>query len=95
MHAMVIIINPVATPLLLNIAWRSGTIIYNIKIPIRLSIPSWVTDKCFLFERPRCLGNKLVIANGHTFRQIPTATTNKSGAIGIKIFQKMRMPILG
>jgi len=35
------------------------------------------------------------VANGQTFLQMPTATTNKRGAIGIKIFQKSKMPMAG
>ena len=58
-------------------------------------MPTCLIVNFFRCDSAKCLGNKLVVANGQTFRHTPTATTNKNGAIGIKIFQKSNKPIVG
>ncbi len=70
------IIIPVAMPLLLNTACRKGTITNKATTAIKLSLPNCVAVNFFLFDNPNCLGNKLVVAIGQSFLQIPTATTN-------------------
>ena len=39
--------------------------------------------------------SKVVVANGQTFHESPTATTIMAGAIGIRIFQNKMTPVAG
>ena len=94
-RAIAMINAAVAVPLLLNMAWRNGTMVYSATTPIKFNFPNWVADNFFFFDRPKCLGNKMVVAKGHTFRHTPVAITSNAGATGIKIFQNNIRPIEG
>ena len=83
---------PVATPLLLNTAWRNGTITYKAITPTRLSFPNCVIDNRFRLDSPKCRGSKIVVANGQMLRHSPVATTSNAGATGIKISQNNTIP---
>src|SRR5438132_1688446 len=85
----------VAGPLALNIAWRRGTIMYKATIAIKLNKPDCLAVNFFFFERPKCLGKRLVVAKGQTFLQNPVLITSKAGATGIKTFQKSNIPVAG
>ncbi|GHV11924.1 hypothetical protein FACS1894162_7700 [Bacteroidia bacterium] len=85
----------VACPLLLNIGCRKGTMINNNKIETNCNLVCHCTLMRFLFDKLKYLGSKTVVDNGQTFRHKPVANTNKAGAIGINIFQKMSTPVLG
>jgi hypothetical protein len=89
------IMTAVAIPLLLNIACLKGTSVYNAITAIRPNIPACCCDILFCLDNPRCRGSRLVVARGHTLRQIPKARTNNAGATGIRIFQNSRIPVCG
>lgn len=65
---------------------------YKAITAIKFNAPDCATDKRFLFDKLKCLGNKLVVANGHTFLQMPGNKTKSNGATGISTFQNSRMP---
>ena len=90
-----IISEAVAKPFLLKMAWRNGIMMNNARMPIRLKTPNCWAVNFFRFDKPQCLGNKLVVASGHTFLQTPTATTNNKGATGINMFQNTNSPSEG
>jgi hypothetical protein len=93
--AIVMINNPVAGPLLLNIAWRKGTSAKRATTAIRFNFPNCTAVNFLFCESPKVLGKRLVVAKGQTFLHTPTATTNNAGATGIKIFQKRMSPTGG
>lgn len=95
MMAIEIIKAAVAVPSLLNIAWRRGTIEYKAITPIKFNFPNCAVDSFFFFDSPKCLGNKIVVASGHTFLHTPIATTSNAGATGIRIFQNNSRPTEG
>ncbi|HTI61712.1 hypothetical protein [Mucilaginibacter sp.] len=86
---------PVAKAFVLNIICRKGTIIYKAKTAARLSIPVCFADNFFRFDKPKCRGNKLVVAKGHTLRHSPANKTNRAGAAGIRMFQNNMIPVDG
>lgn len=85
----------VAKPLLFKKACLSGTIKYKDKTEIKNRIDCNSTDIFFFFERLKCLGKRLVVAKGHTFRHTPTDTTSNNGAMGIRMSQSKVKPIFG
>jgi hypothetical protein len=89
---MEIIKRPVAIPFLLNTACRNGTMAKSNMTARKLRMPDCFGLSIFFFDIPRCLGSKIVVANGQIFLHIPSPTTNNAGAMGIKIFQNNMIP---
>lgn len=85
----------VAIPLVLKTACRNGTITNNKMVASNCNLVCNTTGIFCFLDKFRCLGNKVVVANGQILRHKPVATTSNAGATGINIFQNKSNPTAG